>query len=223
MKNNKTLSIYNYGCRDQPKVALTFDDGPNPPITDKILEILETKNAKGTFFVIGKWVDRWPESFLRIIKKGHTIGNHSYSHNPNLGDFDHAEAVITNVTGKPSRFLRAHYFKFELCLESTLALSSEIKIVDADVNPSDFKQTSSQDILNLTMQSKNLQAGSIIDLHDGSETENHSLRISRPGPLVEALPRMIDELQERGFQLVGLDEMELVNPKTWPKDYSDKK
>ena len=53
-KKKETLKIYNYGRRDQPKVALTFDDGPNPPITDKILDILETKNAKATFFVIGK-------------------------------------------------------------------------------------------------------------------------------------------------------------------------
>ena len=221
MKKNEALKIYSYGRRDQPKVALTFDDGPNPPVTDKILEILETKKAKATFFVIGKWIDRWTESFLRIVRKGHTIGNHSYSHDPNLGDFDHAESVITNLTGKPSRFLRAHYFKFHLCLESTIALSPEIKIVDADVNPSDFKQTSSEEILNLTMNAKNLQAGSIIDLHDGSETENHSSRISRPAPLVEALPKMIDELQDRGFELVGLEEMELDDPKWWPKDYSN--
>ena len=64
MKKNETLKIYNYGRRDQPKVALTFDDGPNPPVTDKILEILETKNAKATFFVIGKWIDRWTESMV---------------------------------------------------------------------------------------------------------------------------------------------------------------
>ena len=71
------------------------------------------------------------------------------------------------------------------------------------------------------MKTKNLQAGSIIDLHDGSETENHSSRISRPAPLVEALPKMIDELQGRGFELVSLEEMELDDPKIWPIDYPD--
>ena len=56
-----SFPIYTHGRRDQAKVALTFDDGPNPPRTDQILEILASHNARATFFVIGKWAERWPD------------------------------------------------------------------------------------------------------------------------------------------------------------------
>jgi peptidoglycan-N-acetylglucosamine deacetylase len=215
------ISIYTHGRRDQPKVALTFDDGPNPPRTDQILDILASRGVRATFFVIGKWVDRWPHACQRIIDAGHVIGNHSYLHDPDLGDFDRAEAVIAHMTGKPSRFLRVHLFHFHVCRQSPLALSSEVKIVDADVNPADWSRTKAEEILHHTLEAGQLQNGSIVDLHDGAETENDAVRLARPLPLVEALPTLIDTLQARGFSLVGLDEMELVDPRTWPSDGSE--
>ncbi len=214
---NISLHIYTHGRRDQPKVALTFDDGPNPPRTDQVLEVLASRNARATFFVIGKWVERFPQAFERIVRAGHVIGNHSYLHDPGLGDFDRAEAVITHLTGHPTRFLRAHYFHFHLCQHSPLALSPGVKIVDADVNPADWSQADPAEILRRTLEAPCLAAGSIIDLHDGAETENDGVRLSRPLPMIEALPRLMDELKARGFALIGLDEMELVDPKTWPK------
>ena len=105
------------------KVALTFDDGPNPPRTDQILQILESRGARGTFFVLGKWVERWPEAFMRIVSGGHTLANHSHLHQAHLGDFDHAEAVLGNLMGRPTRHLRAHYFNYFTCLVSPLAMS----------------------------------------------------------------------------------------------------
>jgi peptidoglycan/xylan/chitin deacetylase (PgdA/CDA1 family) len=212
-----SLLIYTHGRRDQPKVALTFDDGPNPPRTDQILEILAAREVRATFFVLGRWIDRWPRAFERIIAAGHVIGNHSYLHDPDLGDFDRAEAAIAHFTGRPSQFLRAHYFHFHLCQESPLARSSAIKIVDADVNPADWSRTSAEEILRHTLTAEHLGNGSIIDLHDGAETDNDAVRLARPLPLIEALPRLIDELQARGFALVGLDEMELVEPRPWPE------
>ena len=104
------LDIYTHGRRDQPLVALTFDDGPNPPVTDQILDILAEREVRATFFPIGRWVERWPQAFARMVAAGHVVGNHSYRHDRCLGDFDRAEAVLANVTGKPSRFLRAHFF-----------------------------------------------------------------------------------------------------------------
>ena len=97
------LQIYTHGRRDRPTVALTFDDGPNPPVTDQVLEILAQREVRATFFPIGRWVERWPQAFARMVAAGHVIGNHSYRHDRYLGDFDRAEAVLANVTGKPSR------------------------------------------------------------------------------------------------------------------------
>lgn len=210
-----TFDIYTHARRDQPKVALTFDDGPNPPRTEQVLEILASRNVRATFFVIGKWVDRFPQSFARIVQAGHVIGNHSYLHAPDVGDFDRAEATIANITGRPSQFLRVPSFWFHICLQSPLALSSAIKIVDADVNPADWSQTNPAEILRRALDAEQLANGSIIDLHDGAETENDAVRLARPLPMIEALPTLIDEIQARGFSLVGLDEMELVEPKVW--------
>ena len=213
-----SLKYYTHGRRDQMKVALTFDDGPNPPRTDQVMEILESRGARGTFFVLGKWVERWPQAFARIIYYGHAIGNHSYLHQTHLGDFDRAEAAIANILGKPTKFLRAHYFNFFTCLYSPVAMSNDMKIVDADVNPADFAKTDPQEIVDATLDNPSLAGGSIIDLHDSTESEDDAQRLFRPMPMIEALPAIIDGLRAKGLQPVGLDEMELVDPVEWRPD-----
>lgn len=65
---------------EEKTIYLTFDDGPTPEVSDKVLDLLYKYNAKATFFCIGRNVDRFPEIFERIIKQGHTVGNHTYSH-----------------------------------------------------------------------------------------------------------------------------------------------
>ncbi len=212
------LKYYTHGRRDQMKVALTFDDGPNPPRTDQVIDILNSRGARGTFFVLGKWVERWPEAFLRIVEGGHAVGNHSYMHQAHLGDFDRAEAVIGNLLGRPTQFLRAHYFNFFTCLYSPVALAPEMKIVDADVNPADYAQTDPETIVAATLDHPALAGGSIIDLHDSTESDDDALRLARPLPMIEALPAIIDGLLARGFELVSLDEMELVDPVAWRPD-----
>ncbi len=212
------LTYYTHGRRDQMKVALTFDDGPNPPRTDQVIEILNSRGARGTFFVLGKWVERWPEAFMRISDGGHAVGNHSHLHQAHLGDFDRAEAAIGNLLGRPTRFLRAHYFNFFTCLYSPVALAPEMKIVDADVNPADYAKSDPRAIVEATLHDPALAGGSIIDLHDSTESDDDALRLARPLPMIKALPAIIDGLQARGFELVGLDEMELVDPIEWRPD-----
>lgn len=212
------LRYYTHGRRDQMKVALTFDDGPNPPRTDQVLEILGSRGARGTFFVLGKWVERFPQAFQRIVAGGHAVGNHSHLHQAHLGDFDRAEAVIGNLLGAPTRYLRAHYFNFFTCLFSPVAMGPGMKIVDADVNPADYAKSDPKAIVEATLEHPNLAGGSIIDLHDSSETEDETLRLARCLPMIEALPAIVDGLQARGYELVSLDEMELVDPVSWSYD-----
>lgn len=66
----------------EKQVAITFDDGPNLKITPQVLQLLETFNAKATFFCIGKQIEQHPEILKEIFNQGHTIGNHTYSHSP---------------------------------------------------------------------------------------------------------------------------------------------
>ena len=213
-----TVKYYTHGRRDQMKVALTFDDGPNPPRTDQVIEILDSYGAHGTFFVLGKWVERFPQAFQRIIEGGHAVGNHSHLHLPHLGDFDRAEAAIGNLLGRPTRYLRAHYFNFFTCLYSPVALAPEMKIVDADVNPADYETADPQAIVDATLNHPALAAGSIIDLHDSTESDDDALRLARPLPMIQALPAIIEGLQAKGYQLVSLDQMELVDPVEWQYD-----
>lgn len=122
------VRYYNHAQRGRPEVALTFDDGPNPPRTDQVLEILEAKDVRATFFVIGKWAERFPKAVERIAAAGHVVGNHSYLHVHDIGDFDRAEAAIAAITGRPSSFLRFHYLEnFAVVLQSSVAMSPEVR------------------------------------------------------------------------------------------------
>jgi peptidoglycan/xylan/chitin deacetylase (PgdA/CDA1 family) len=210
------VRYYRHARRDRSTVALTFDDGPNPPRTDQVLEILTVKDVRAAFFIIGKWAERFPKAVERIVDAGHVIGNHSHLHVKDIGDFDRAEAVITAITGKASSFLRFHYLdNFAVVPRSPLAMSPEVKIVYADVNPADYAQTDPEEIVRRVLQSPFLGNGSIIDLHDGSETEDDAARLSRPIPTIKALPKIIDGLRARGFEPVGLDAMEFDQPDEW--------
>lgn len=76
------LPIISHGKRKGNSVALTFDDGPDPSVTPLLLKLLERHNKKATFFVTGQKAEEHPELIRSILAHGHTIGNHSYSHNP---------------------------------------------------------------------------------------------------------------------------------------------
>jgi peptidoglycan-N-acetylglucosamine deacetylase len=217
-----SLEVYFHGRRDQARVALTFDDGPNPPRTDDVLEILDAAGVPATFFVIGKWVERFPSSLERIIRAGHVVGNHSYSHHYRVGDYDKAEAVITNQTGRRSIFTRAHGFDYGSLSQSVFAQLPTTRIIDADVNPADYAQTDPEAIVNAVLESENLDNGSIIDLHDGSELDDDAQRLARPLPMIDALPRIIEGIKQRGLQPVRLDEIELIEPRLWPEQLDDR-
>jgi len=87
----KSLHSNPEGGKDQ--VALTFDDGPHPEYTPQVLELLEQFNAKATFFCIGKHMESYPGLVQKIIDAGHTIGNHTYSHNKAFGFFGTTRVV----------------------------------------------------------------------------------------------------------------------------------
>jgi peptidoglycan-N-acetylglucosamine deacetylase len=209
------IRYFSHGSRDSRYVALTFDDGPNPPRTEQVLDVLEAENAGATFFLIGAWAERWPQTVRRIMRAGHVIGNHSHIHVLGVGDYDQAEAAIGHVTGRPCTFARAPAFDYASCGQSPLVRSGGLVLVDADVNPSDWDKTDADEICAAILDDPHLQAGSIIDLHDSSERADAASRLSRPVPMIEALPTVIRTLRQRGYELVGLDRLRLVDPHSW--------
>ena len=89
--------VYRKNENQYKKIALTFDDGPHPRITPKILEILDKYNVKATFFTVGINVHYYPETFESILSHGHEIGNHTYTH-PHVARIDTGTLKILMVS-----------------------------------------------------------------------------------------------------------------------------
>lgn len=123
-------------------VALTFDDGPNPPVADAVLDILPDANVKATFFCIGRWTERWLRTARRIHEGGHEIGNHTYLHRWGAGNCEEAKRVI----GEPTRFAGAPAFDYDSCGQSEFLRSGRLTLIDSDVNPSDWDSTDPDEI-----------------------------------------------------------------------------
>lgn len=188
-------------------VALTFDDGPNPPYTDQLLDVLARHSVKATFFMIGNRIEKHPETLHRVIAEGHQVGNHSYSH-PLLGflppsyvqrEIDRTDSLLrqAGVTGEIAfrapvltRFLPVAWV---LTKRSRAHSSCNVWSWDwTTQNPDKITET----VLNKT------KPGSIIVLHDG-KAENS--RADRSGT-VEATDRIITTLKRDGYQFVRLSD-----------------
>ena len=157
------------------QVAITFDDGPNPEYTPKVLALLEKHNAKATFFCIGKNIEMHPEIFKSIVEQGHTIGNHTFSHSTNFGFFSTKEVVeellLTNKIIKQQTGLEAQLYRPTFGVTNP-RIKRAIKItklqpIGWNKRSLDTRNITEKRILNRV--TKNLKKGDIILLHDTSE------------------------------------------------------
>ncbi len=119
-KNICSQFYINAECKskDKSKIHLTFDDGPHPEITPKILEVLKKHNQKATFFCIGKNLEKYSETAKQIVAEGHTTGNHSYSHSfyfdffrtkKVIEELEKTNKLIKEITGKDCTIFRPPY------------------------------------------------------------------------------------------------------------------
>jgi len=181
-------------------VALTFDDGPDPVDTPKLLDMLRDKGVKATFFVVGKRAEQYPEIVRRTWEEGHLIGNHTCSH-PNLFCFLTPRRLRAEIEGgtesiQRSCGFRTPYFRSPVGLRHALLgpylkhaglefISWRIRSYDTVMmNPSVLARR----IL------KKVAGGDIILLHDRLP--------SGTNVMLDALPGIIDELRNRGFGFV---------------------
>lgn len=214
--------IYSTGVRSENKVALTFDDGPNPPRTEQVLEALAAAGARATFFVLGKWVAQYPRTAERILAGGHQVGNHGYAGQGRIGDYDAAEIVIAHLTGQPSRYLRPHTFNFGAYFQSAVASIPGSHVIGGEVHAHDWQTTSegepvltAEEITHAVLNNPALGPGAIIVMHDGAEWDDPAIRLRRSLPTIAALPSIIAGLRSRGLSPVRLDEMTLDEPVEW--------
>jgi peptidoglycan-N-acetylglucosamine deacetylase len=196
------------------QVALTFDDGPAPEWTPRILDVLEAKQAVGTFFIIGENAVTQPGLLNRILAGGSEIGNHSYTH-PNLAEvsprgteieLNATQRLIEACTGHSTRLFRAPYFgdaepttSDELGPALILQQRGYLN-VGLHADPNDWQRPGVQAIVDQTLQQ--IDNGTpdgparIILLHDGSGDRAQT---------VAALPAIIDGLRARVSTGAGLD------------------
>jgi len=205
--------IFWHGPANLKKVALTFDDGPSE-YTLRILDILKENNVKATFFVVGKNVDRYPQIFKRIVKDGHVIGNHSYSH-PYMflkssatirQEIENTEAVVRKFSDKKMFLLRTPYGVENPWVFSE-AKNHGYTLVKWSVGGSDWRTTNSDKIVKKIVD--NVHNGSIINLHDARRLKIHPHCQST----VNALPKIIASLKQKGYQFLTVPQLLVIKPK----------
>lgn len=180
---------------EKKRIALTFDDGPNPNYTQELLKGLKKRGVKATFFLLGSEVDAYPEIVKSIQADGHLIGVHSYEHVNfgQIGDEKTLEQVektvesIYQVTGEYPDYIRPPYG----CWKKEL--NDKIPLIEVlwDVDPCDWATSSADTVVQRVM--KQVKDGSIILLHDASKSS------------VQAAFRIIDQLEEKNYELVTVE------------------
>ncbi len=187
-------------------VALTFDDGPSED-TERILEVLAAHDLRGTFFMVGRNVERFPQMARRVVAEGHEIGNHSYSHpiflyrtpRETRRQLERAQVVIAETAGVRPRWARPPcgvrtpaYFR--------AAQSLGLRTVQWDVAGFDWKRRTGERIAQDVV--RGARPGSIILLHDGDSDGKQDR-----SETVAALPLIIDGLRARGLRIAPLSQL----------------
>jgi peptidoglycan/xylan/chitin deacetylase (PgdA/CDA1 family) len=188
------------------KVALTFDDVPDPRYTPLVLATLKREKIHATFFVVGSRALKHPELVKRIQKEGHAIGNHSFNH-PDFSklpldevkrQIERSEAAIKGTVGFAPRLVRPPYGEITPS-QLDWARANGYTVVNWDVDSSDWRQLSAQRVfMNVT---RSVRPGSIILLHAGGGTGQNLFGT------VDAIPKIVRWLRSHGYEPVTLPEL----------------
>jgi peptidoglycan/xylan/chitin deacetylase (PgdA/CDA1 family) len=190
---------------DKPgMVALTFDDGPNVTATAHVREVLNSYDARATFFTVGKALDIEPGLSRDLLRDGHVLADHSYSHS--LAGWlkpDDDELATSETAFARHLAVRPAYFRppFGLVTRETLRQleGRGMTCVTWDVAVGDWKLDDAQEIARRVLDA--IRPGSIVLLHDGHEGDVTGDRQA----IVDALPVILEGLKQNSLQPVGLD------------------
>lgn len=173
-------------------VYLTFDDGPIPEVTPKVLDILREKGVKATFFMVAENASRNPELLAQVRKEGHAIGNHTYNHlkGTRVSTEDYMANVQQADTLLDTRLFRPPYGKMR-AEQKRLLLQQGYRIYLWDVLTHDYNPRYSSEQL-VRIVKRYVRNGSIINFHDSLKSKTQML---------EALPQIINFLKGNGYAM----------------------
>lgn len=185
-----------------PKVvALTFDDGPWPGITNEILYVLKRQNVKATFFVVGQNVQAYPQTLKLIAHQGHALGNHSWNHpyrtlSPNAAaqQIDRTNHLVKKITGQEMMMFRPPGGFLNNGM-AAYAKTKGLSVVMWSADSQDYRASRDRLLHNLLTQTG---SGGILLMHDGGGDRR---------PTLAALPELIRTLRSQGYQFVTVPEL----------------
>jgi peptidoglycan/xylan/chitin deacetylase (PgdA/CDA1 family) len=202
-------TIFHYPHNDKV-VALTFDDGPSPIWTPKILDELKKANIKATFFMLGEHVAKYPEVARRVAEEGHEIGNHTYDHHVLLyykleeleKEIKDAERIIQKVTGKTTRYFRPP--KAWLTAQEKKKISElGYKVILWSLNSKDWVTFDDKYIVKYIV--RHIKPGDIILFHDSGGV--FSTEGGDRHETVKTIPRLVEALTKKGYRFVTISEL----------------
>lgn len=190
------------------EVALTFDDGPDPEITPRVLDLLDAHGARGTFFCVGREAARHAALVRGIVARGHAVENHTQRHATAFGwyglrrlreEIGAAQHTLTDLTGQAPRFFRAPFGMRSPLLDPALARLG-LRLVSWTRRGFDAGAAPPERVI--ARLARGLAAGDILVLHDGQATGRRRV----PPTVLAVLPELLARLRDAGLASVTLRE-----------------
>lgn len=199
-RSTRKIPVYGVDCGEEKLVALTFDAAWGADKTLKILEILEKYDVKATFFLVGFWLDKYPEETKAIAESGCEIGNHSNNHlqmsklsaDKIREELAYVNDAVYKLTGKKPTYFRPPFGDYDNELIET-AENMGLQTIQWSVDSLDWKGLSATEITSRV--TKNVKNGSIVLFHNNSDN------------ILEALPLVLANLINSGYKLVTMSEL----------------
>ncbi len=208
----RPYKLNQYGSADK-QIALTFDDGPDPTWTPKVLDALKSVNAKATFFIIGAEAEKFPGIVSRTYREGHEIGNHTWSH-PDISSvgktYMKAEMNLTERFFESQLGIKTLLFRPPYSIDQEPDTADEVKpleltqglgyiTVGDKIDPNDWRNRPRQTPEQIADSVfKELNKGNIVLMHDGGGNREDT---------VKAIPLIVNGLRERGYQVVPVSQL----------------
>jgi len=195
---------------NKKQVVLTFDDGPSPEWTPKVLDELKKADIKAIFFMIGHHVNEYPEIAKRVADEGHTIGNHGYAHSVMMyytpaeieEEIKYTEQVIYKITGQTTKYFRPPKAWLRKKIKNKIK-SMGYDIILWSLNSKDWVSFNHKRIVKYI--ARRVRSGDILLFHDSGNVLSKEGGTRRQ--TVKSITLLAKTLKEKGFEFVSIEEM----------------